>query len=259
MVLLGAADEELKKNGITLLANHPDVIHDFSDKAKAFEILKEKGFPIPKTTRVRSSTDIEYVSLPCIIKPATGSGGSVMVFFATDAEEALIYADYIKRLGSDPIAQEYIDENRGEFTIGVLSWPDGSIAGSIALKRSLDAKLSVAMRSRGGVISSGYSQGYIGDFADIRKQAEAIALAIGSRGPINVQGRINREGVLVPFEINPRFSASSYLRAMAGFNEVHLFLQRIAHNAKDAHFHLREGWYLRSLTENYVSPKEQRK
>lgn len=256
MVLLGAAEAELKAQGITLLANHPDIIRDFSDKARTFALLKEKGFPIPKTAIAETVQDIHYVGLPCIIKPATGTGGSAMVFFATDAEEAMVYTDYIRRLGSTPIAQEYIDEEGGEFTVGVLSWPDGSIAGSIALKRSLSAKLSVMTRSRGGVISSGYSQGYIADFPAIRAQAEAIAKAIGSRGPINVQGRINADGVLVPFEINPRFSASSYLRAMAGFNEPHLFLQHLAHGSRDAAFSLREGWYLRSLTEHFVAPEE---
>jgi len=133
--------------------------------------------------------------VPCMfIKPATGSGGSAGVFYAVNADEAMIYADFIRRSGNPPIAQEYVSEAEGEFTIGVLSLPDGRVAGSIALRRTLDAKLSVAYRGRGGVISSGYTQGHIGEYTDICRQAERIAEVIGSRGPINIQGRV-RDGV----------------------------------------------------------------
>ena len=181
-----------------------------------------------------------------------------MVFFAVDIEEAMIYAEYIKRMGIVPIAQEYIDDSEGEFTIGVLSLPDQTITGSIALRRSLDAKLSVMLSNRGGIISSGYSQGYIADYPDIRRQAEEIAQAIGSTGPINVQGRV-RDGVFIPFEINPRFSASSYLRAMAGANEVDVYLQYLSSGKKAAGYQIREGWYLRTLAECYVAPEMQKK
>jgi carbamoyl-phosphate synthase large subunit len=163
----------------------------------------------------------------------------------------MLYAEFILRSGGTPIAQEYIDDTEGEFTIGVLSLPNGQIAGSIALRRSLDAKLSVAYRGRGGLISSGYSQGYIDEYPDLCRQAERIAKLIGSRGPINVQGRV-RDGVLLPFEINPRFSASTYLRAMAGFNEVDILVQYLLTNKLKQPFSLKTGWYLRSLTEHYI-------
>lgn len=255
LVLLGAAAHELVESGITLVANDAEVIRTFSDKAMTFEALAGLGIPVPKTIEARVASDIEQVGLPCIIKPATGTGGSASVFFATDIEEGLVYVDYITRSGGRALAQEYIDHNEGEFTVGVLSLPNGEVLGSVALRRSLEAKLSVISRGRGGVISSGYSQGYIGDFATIRGKAEAIASAVGSRGPLNIQGRV-REGELIPFEINPRFSASTYLRAMAGCNEVDILLQFLAHNTRIDPGPLREGWYLRSLTEQFVPSRE---
>ncbi len=255
MVLLMAATERLKEHGINFVSNNADIVNTFADKAKTFQVLKDKNIPIPQTKIITVLSDLDSIDFPCIIKPSTGTGGSAMVFFAADAQEAMIYAEYIQRMGTVAIAQEYIGEEEGEFTIGVLSWTDQSIAGSIALRRSLDAKLSVMMRSRGGVISSGYSQGYIADFPELRRQAEAIAMAIGSTGPINVQGRV-KNGVLIPFEINPRFSASSYLRAMAGFNEVDFYLQYLQTQSKDISYTVREGWYLRTLSENYISPDQ---
>lgn len=254
MVLLAAAADRLDAAGVRLLANDRQVMAIFSDKAASFERLGALGIPIPRTMELRTDEDIERLDTPCIVKPATGTGGSASVFFAVDRAEAALYAQYIRRTGGRPIGQDYVGVEEGEFTVGVLSLPDRSVAGSIALRRSLESKLSVAARARGGVISSGYSQGYIGDFPGIRGQAEHIARAIGSRGPINVQGRV-RGGVLIPFEINPRLSASSYLRAMAGFNEVDLYLRAVAFGEPIAPPMVREGWYLRSLTERFVAPE----
>lgn len=251
MTLLGAASNRLAAAGIRLLSNSPELVSLHSDKNRTFECLAACGIPIPRTVAVSSKHDLEHVGLPCIVKPATGSGGSTAVFFAVNVDEAMIYAEFIRRSGSVPVAQEYIDVREGEFTIGVLSLSDKRVAGSIALRRALDAKLSVAYRGRGGLISSGYSQGHIGEYPEFCRQAERIAETIGSCGPINVQGRV-RDGVLLPFEINPRFSASTYLRAMAGFNEVDILIKYFVSGAVPQPASIRHGWYLRSLTEQYV-------
>ena len=255
MVLLGAAVNQLKAAGITLVANDPDVIRTFSDKSATFKRLATLGFTVPKTISIKSEDDLVKIGMPCIVKPSTGTGGSAMVFFAADVQEAITYADYIRRNGGYPLAQEYISHDEGEFTVGVLSLNSGELVGSIALRRSLDTKLSVMFRGRGGVVSSGYSQGYIADFPAIRKCAESIAQAVGSRGALNIQGRV-RDGEFIPFEINPRFSASSYLRAMAGFNEADITLQQLAYGTLAQTKPIREGWYLRSLTECYVAPED---
>ena len=252
MVLLGAAAKSFEEEGISLLSNTAEVIEQHSDKKKTFSQLAANGILVPHTVDVNSQHDFNEVGFPCIVKPATGSGGSAGVFYAVNADEGMIYADFIRRSGNPPIAQEYVPETEGEFTIGVLSLPDGRVAGSIALRRTLDAKLSVAYKGRGGVISSGYTQGHIGEYSDLCRQAERIAEVIGSRGPINIQGRV-RDGVLLPFEINPRFSASTYLRALAGFNEVDMLIKYIHHRVPPKPGPIRYGWYLRSLTEQYVA------
>lgn len=255
MVLLAKARSELHRNGITLVANSDEIVRLFSNKAATFEKLAGAGVPIPRTALADGAEAIMSVGLPCIIKPSTDSGGSASVFFAITADEALVYADFIRRSGGEPIAQEYVGVEEGEFTIGVLSLPDGSIAGSIALRRSFDAKLSVAYRGRGGLVSSGYSQGHIDDYAHLREQAEHIARQTGSVGPLNIQGRV-RDGILIPFEINPRFSASTYLRALAGFNEVDILLRFIDEGIRPEPPCIRPGWYLRSLSETYVAQED---
>ncbi len=254
-VLLSLAEEELKQAGITLISNNQNVVSIHTDKKETFKLLSRLDFKIPLTREIKTASDIEYIGLPCIVKPATGSGGSASVFYCLSADEALIYANFINRNGSIAIAQEYITPDEGEFTVGVLSLPNARCVGSVALQRVFDAKLSVSYRGRGGLISSGYSQGLIDDFPEIRQQAEKIAEALKSTGPLNIQGRV-KNGVFLPFEINPRFSASTFLRAQAGFNEIDIFIQYLTTGKIPFIPPLKIGWYLRSLTECYISPNE---
>lgn len=250
-ILLAAADATLRDAGIHLVSNSSAVISLFSDKQATFDHLRQSGFSIPKTAPAVDVESIGSVGLPCIVKPTRGTGGSVFVFLAASVDEAMLYSHFIRNNGLDPIAQEYIGAEEGEFTVGVLNLPNGVLAGSIALRRSLDAKLSVAYRGPNGIISSGYSQGYIGDFPEVRRAAEAIAASVNSCGPLNVQGRL-RENTFIPFEINPRFSASTYLRALAGFNEIDITLQFLSKGLMPSTPTIDPGWYLRSLTETFA-------
>lgn len=250
--ILGQASPEFAAHGIQIAQNDPAVVALASDKARCFERLLALGLPCPETRELSDPGDVARVALPCIIKPSVDSGGSSFVFFARTAREAELYATYLLANGIMPIAQSYISEAGGEFTVGVLSRPDGSIAGSIALRRVFHNKLSVSARGPDFLISSGYSQGRIEDFPQIRDTCERIALELGSVGPLNIQGRVGEDGSFVPFEINPRFSASTYLRALAGFGEVDHFLHLMAGTPPPV-LTARPGWYLRTLSEMAVN------
>jgi len=125
------------------------------------------------------------------------------------------------------------------------------------MKRIFNTKLSIAYKSELGIISSGYSQGLIDDFPEHRKIAEKIALSIGSRGPLNIQGRV-KDGKFIPFEINPRFSASTYLRSLAGVNEIDVYLKYLINKKLDnsSYQNIKTGYYLRSFTETFVDIKQ---
>lgn len=251
MILLAESALKIEQQEIRLVANSPEVIKRLSDKKKCFETLSKLGFEIPLTVVITKSNDLDEMIFPCIVKPATGSGGSNFIFFALNKTEAVFYAKYLSNNGKIPLAQEYIPENEGEFTVGVLSLPNKKIACSIALKRVFNSKLSVFSKTENGLISSGYSQGLIDNFPEIRAIAEEIAIAVESIGPINIQGRV-KNGTLVPFEINPRFSASTYLRAMAGINEPDIYLQYLSEGSLQKPQKIQTGYYLRSLSEVFV-------
>ena len=251
MVLLSRAQEKLADAKVVLIGNSTSVVSRCSDKGISFESLASRGYKTPLTLDVNKDEDLGVMPFPCVVKPATGTGGSSFVFLARDREEALFYVDYLTRNNKKVIVQEYIPVDEGEFTVGVLSLPDGNLFGSVALRREFHCKLSVRTRGVAGLISSGYSQGLIGEFPRVRKVAEEIAQALDSTGPLNIQGRV-KDGTFVPFEINPRFSASTYLRAMAGFNEVDVYLQFVLNGIRSNPPVLKPGYYLRSLSELYV-------
>jgi carbamoyl-phosphate synthase large subunit len=240
---------------IVIAANAPELVAQLSDKARCFELLHRLGFKVPQTIEL-SNDNLDAVALPCIIKPSLESGGSAYVFYARNADEVQLYAGFLLRNGLRPIAQEYIPHDGGEFTVGALSGMDGCFLGTIALKRSLSARLSVAIRGDDFLISSGYSQGHIAAYETICSTVRAIAEALGSRGPLNIQGRIDARGCFLPFEINPRFSASTYLRTMAGFNEVDHFIKRSLGLEPAEPLSITPGWYLRSLTEIAVREED---
>ena len=257
MSILAKETAKLNSKNITLVSNSPSVIEIFSDKKATFEKLEELGCNIPLTIEVKSDNDLDKMTFPCIVKPSKGTGGSDSVFLAANKEECLVYVELLKRNGRSTIVQEYIPVDEGEFTIGVLSLPDKDVVGCVVMQRVFNSKLSVAFKSKYGLISSGYSQGLIGDFPRLKEEAIHIARAIGSTGPINIQGRM-KNGKLIPFEINPRFSASTYLRAKAGFNEIDFYLQYLINGTKNFEFKINYGYYLRSFEEVFVPLTEKK-
>ncbi|HLJ95103.1 MAG TPA: ATP-grasp domain-containing protein [Gemmataceae bacterium] len=257
--LLGRAGAKLKAEGIFLAANSPSVIATCSDKNSLFERLRELEIPVPWTLAVENLEDFEArcdIPYPCVIKPATGTGGSVFVTLVTDRAEALMTIKPLLTHGRRLLVQEYVPlDEGGEFTVGVLCYPNGHLVGSVAMQRVFHTKLSVLTKTTAGLISTGYSQGLIQDFPDLQSQCEKIARALGSVGPMNIQGRL-RQGLLLPFEVNPRFSASTYLRALAGFNEVDIFLRHWFDGEVVDQKPVRAGYYLRNLSELYVPLEE---
>jgi len=249
MRLISTASEQFARANIHLAMNSLEVVVRLSDKEQCFAELKRIGIRIPQTISLTNPTSFNDIPLPCVVKPSIESGGSSFVFFARDRQEAEVYATYLKNNGKRPIAQEYITHAFGEFTVGVLSNPDAAVLGTIALKRAFPTKLSVLAKGNDFLISSGFSQGHIGDYPDVCETARKIAKAVGSVGALNVQGRLNNDGQFLPFEINPRFSASTYLRALAGFNEIDHYIRLLVGERDLAPLDVRPGWYLRSLTE----------
>jgi carbamoyl-phosphate synthase large subunit len=144
----------------------------------------------------------------------------------------------------------------------VLSSLDGEIINSIATKRVMSGQLNIRSKVKNRtrrtdlgeslVISSGVSQGQIGKFPEVTKQCEMIAEKLQSKGPLNIQCRLV-DGEIKVFEINPRFSGTTSLRAMVGFNEPDLLIRRHLLGEKvTKNFSFETGTIIRTLKENLI-------
>ena len=258
---------EIERAGIFLPINTSELIATCMNKSHTNTRLHELGFSPPRFTNAAEVEDFAKVDwFPVVVKPAVGGGGSANVFIAQNQAELKALASYLG-LGTTTqgfMIQEYVGTPDDEYTVGVLHDLDGKYINSIAVKRHLTGGLNVrvSVANRTGrkelgdrlVISSGVSHGDIGRFKNVTKQCTEIASCLGSHGPMNIQCRFVNGEVKV-FEINPRFSGTTSLRAMVGFNEPDLLIRRhLLGEVLEMDAPYSEATILRSLTENIIAP-----
>lgn len=243
--LARVADGRRELAGLTAaipLANRAETVSLCADKGATSAALARAGFRAPRTTecddaaRAVETAAAAGIPWPVVVKPRRSAGGSVNVFLAQDEDELRFFARWVAENGGGGalLLQEYVGTADDEYTVGVLSWPDGTVAGSCALRRDLTSVLStrLAVPNRTGrpelgarlAISTGFTQGSVEAYREVRAAAERVAAAVGSAGPLNVQGRFV-DGELVVFEINPRFSGTEAMRAMAGWNQAEALIE----------------------------------
>lgn len=238
LLLFAANRKAIQDAGVFLPINDPRLIHLCMDKVKTNARLAELGFPAPRYVNVTSASEFDDINwFPVVVKPALGGGGSANVYIAQDMKELKALAVYLGlgSITSGFMIQEYVGTPEQEFTVGVLHDLEGRYVNAIAVKRHLKSGLSVRTsvanrtnRDELGprlVISSGVSQGDIGRYGEVTAQCREIADRLGSRGPLNLQCRFV-DGKVRVFEINPRFSGTTSLRAMVGLNEPDLLVRR---------------------------------
>jgi carbamoyl-phosphate synthase large subunit len=257
--------DQIESEGIFLPINPTAVIEMCMNKEETNRQLASFGFISPRYARYISKEALSQIDwFPVVVKPSVGGGGSANVYIAQNTTELLGLADYLglEAVVGSFLVQEYVGTPENEFTVGVLHDMDGNYINSIAVKRLLSGQLNIRMvvpnrtgRTEFGaklVISSGISHGYIGRYQDVTEQCKSIAKAIGAKGPINIQCRLV-EGKVMVFEINPRFSGTTSIRAMVGYNEPDILIRKhvFGENIK-TDFLYEEALVLRGLVETKV-------
>jgi carbamoyl-phosphate synthase large subunit len=260
MMLFAKHRARIEAAGIYLPINADGVLRICQDKMKTMSFLREKGFNVPESRIIDDITQLrENEKFPVVLKPVVGGGGSANVYIAQDIFELENFVGHLLRYHQAILLQEYIGRPDSEFTVGVLFGADGVLINSIAIRRIIHNALSVRLRvpNRSGrhdlgaslVISSGVSQGQVGRWPEVTEQCEKIAQALMPNAPVNIQCRVV-DGVVFPFEINPRFSGTTSLRAMVGYNEPDLLIRRDVLGEKiKTHFAYDECTIMRGLQE----------
>lgn len=264
---MSASRERFEDAGIFLPINPSQVIELCMDKFRTSEWLKSKGIEVPRTVHVQSTADLETIDFfPAVLKPMIGGGGSANLFLAQDEKELRFLGSSLLVNVGPYIVQEYVGTVESEYTVGVLSDMDGVLLNSIAVRRMIMSGLSnrIRVKNRTGraelgtilAISSGVSQGDIGRYPEVTGPCEKISQELGATGAINIQCRFANDKVYV-FEINPRFSGTTSLRAMVGYNEPDLLIRKhVLGETLSPRFEYQSGRIVRGLSEVLLPERE---
>lgn len=233
-ILPGTEDEVLQltahiqsfiEEDCTIVANPYKVVALCKHKGSLSLWLEKNGFPTPYTVSFNEwKVLINKVGFPIVAKPASRSGGSKNVAILANEEEV---ETYLREVPDEVIFQEYVSTPNDEYTVGVMVSKSGDVIDSIILHRKLiGLSLNVRRRINNNEysLSTGYSQGYIVKHDIIQRRCEELALKIGARGPMNIQLRFDNGDIKV-FEVHPRFSGTTSIRAEVGFNEPDILIQ----------------------------------
>lgn len=218
----------------TVIANPAHVVNLCNDKWELHCWLQENGFEVPLTERSDNwRVLVAKTGFPIVGKPTVSSGGSRNVAILKNEEEVCRYLEET-RTPERIIFQEYLEASDNEYTVGVMISRTGEIIDSIVVHRKLiglSLGSSRMINNRDYTLSTGYSQGFIVRHPVIQECCETLALKLGSRGPLNIQGRLVN-GMFKVFEVHPRFSGTTSIRADAGFNEPDVLFRNYLKNER---------------------------
>jgi carbamoyl-phosphate synthase large subunit len=222
------------KYGTRVVVSPPRVVEIANDKLMTALFLEGAGFPFALSAsaddRKAVTKLVGTIGFPLIAKPKQGAR-SVGVAVVSSPEEL---SQVMGR--TDLVVQELLPDNEGEYTAGCLVMQQ-KCAASVVLRRDL----------RDGNTYRAYadtSRRFDGEISSIAEHLECY-------GPCNFQFRI-KNGRPVVFEINARFSGTTPIRAMFGFNEVLAIVDYLSAGTPIPAVTIREGTVLRAWSDIYV-------
>ena len=227
-----------QETGAMTIVSSPEKIRIGNDKWETYRFLKSNGLPYPDSALPQDREAlIERTGFPVLIKPRAGSA-SRDVFIVNSREELELLLKRVK----DPIIQEYLMPENEEYTSGAVLF-EGELMGILTMKREI----------KGG----NTYRGIVDSFNDVKEAVEKVALKFNPYGPSNFQMRFTSKGPIT-FEINPRFSGTTGMRAYYGFNEAEAVINYVLHGKKEP-MHHKNGIVMRYMNEVYAPLDEYRK
>jgi len=181
-----------------IIVSDESFVNVATDKYLTYLYLKKIGVNCPETWLRLPFPSCEF---PVIAKPRTGHGSKGVIVI--DSYDKIVENKQIQDAGY--CFQEYLDGD--EYTCGLLFNQEHKLIDSIIMKRKLECGVTV--------------EAQVVEHEEIQKIIEKFAAGTNGKvlGSINLQIKMKNS---VPYihEINPRFSGTTQMRVMAGYNDV---------------------------------------
>jgi carbamoyl-phosphate synthase large subunit len=231
--------ELLDKTGAVCIVSDPYQLALGTDKLLTCRWLEKHGYRFPRYAALDDKETVmklvDECGYPLIAKHRFGRGSQGIIDVHNDGDLKNVCAM------DDYVIQERVGEIDSEYTAGCFCDRYGLVRGVIVMRREL--------------MHGTTSWAEVGEFPEIREEAQRIADKLKPRGPCNIQLRISPKGP-VCFEINVRFSGTTPIRARLGFNEVEAALRHYVLREPIQNFPvINEGVVIRYWNELYVSPE----
>jgi carbamoyl-phosphate synthase large subunit len=235
--------------GALAITSSPEVVRIADDKWLTHQFLEENGFPtIPSVLADQVERLIAAEGFPLIIKPRVGdsSKDTFIVRNERELEERLRYfaeggENTYLQASPKPIIQKYMGSEATEYTSSVVVL-DGVVKGVITMNRE--------MKFPGHT-----TKAVVRDFPDIDRVLRDVATRLQPFGPCNFQSRY-ADGKSYIFEINCRFSGTTGICSLAGFNHVEACLRSAILGEEVAELSAKPGVFVRYFDEMYIPMDE---
>ena len=243
-ILSNHKGEVENKTGAKIITSQENIVGMCRDKYFTYEFLNKNGLnPIPTCLPDDLDSFLKEEKFPLVVKPREGFG-SKLFHVVKDLDELNLAIRAIENADWKPVIQKFLKNDSKEYTTGITMDKNGK-----------QIMPSITMRK---VLKHGQTyKAFIDAFPKVKKICNKIAGVLGAFGPINIQTRVDIDDNKVKIiEINPRFSATCPMRAVAGINEPDIIVRNVLYNEKikiDKYSHL---ICMRYWNETYLDKKE---
>jgi carbamoyl-phosphate synthase large subunit len=234
--LLACHAETFRTSGVTVMAPPKRVLRIALDKLETCRFLEASGLSFPRYAPLDdeqlTARLVGELGFPIIAKPRIGSG-SRGVAIARSWDDLL----RVRNAGTPYVVQELLLPADEEYTVASFTAADGSQVGSICMRREL--------------LAGNTYRAWVVENPLVQKESLRVVAALETRGPCNVQLRLTPRGP-VTFEVNPRLSGTTAMRAHFGYNEVAMAIRNHVWGESLAPPPVTPGVALRYWAEQYV-------
>jgi carbamoyl-phosphate synthase large subunit len=235
-VLSVCKEEFLNLFNCRIIVSDLEVIKIADDKFLTASFLKDNNFPYPFSVMANDKENLNLIEkkigFPLFAKPIDGARSKGIKKINTREELIELYHPE-----SNLVVQQFLPETIGEFTSGCML-TNGICRAIVTLKRDLrDGNTYRTYRDKETALYDPY----------IMEVAEKLNID----GPANFQFRV-LDGKPIIFEINCRFSGTTPLRHMYGFNEVEALLKYYLFDEEIKTPKLRNGMVLRTWSDIFI-------